>query len=100
MSASDNRVGELERLVDRHIELSELFEGRKSFMIRPFGNRPGPRHLITAATRRGDAAKSAAECLSDLVDRALVAYEAAGFAQDSTILALKRALLDAIDEAI
>jgi hypothetical protein len=95
MSATSLKGDELDRLVERHIELSELFEGRKSFATRILVNRAGPRHLVTAA---GD--KGAAECLTDLVDRALVAYEGRDFAQDSTILALKAALVDAIQDGL
>jgi hypothetical protein len=76
---------DLERLVDRHIELSELFDGR----VPP---RPAaPPRLVTVATGGG-----AAACLAALVDRALVAYEGRGFAEDATILALKFALAEAI----
>jgi hypothetical protein len=80
------RGAELERLVDRHIELSELFEGTRS----P-GRRGAPLLLVTMTE-----GKDLTDCLTDLVDRALVAYEGAGFAQDDTILALKSALVQAI----
>jgi hypothetical protein len=87
MSAMRLRGGELERLVDRHIELCELFGGR-----RPPGRRDSP-VLITM-----NDGKASIECLADLVDRAIVAYEDAGCAEDRAIFALKVALVDAIFE--
>lgn len=87
MSEARHGDDELERLVHRHIELSELFEGRPAQ-----GCREPPR----LATLRE--AKDEVECLADLVDRALVAYEGWGFAQDPTIIALKFALSEAIVE--
>jgi len=86
MSALSLREDELERLVDRHIELSELFDGS-----RPSGRVGPPFRLVTLA-----GGKATADCLADLVDRALVAYEGTGFTQDATILALKAALVQAI----
>jgi hypothetical protein len=77
----------LERLVDSHIELCELFDETKHCA------RSESPLLITMS-----GGKDASECLADLVDRALVAYESYGFAQDPTIFALKIALTEAIME--
>jgi hypothetical protein len=85
MSATRFDCDEIERLVDRHIELCELFEERM-----PRGRRAAPL-LVTMS-----GGKASSECLGDLVDRALVAYEGSGFSQDSTIYALKIALVQAI----
>lgn len=85
MSATRIDFEELERLVDRHIELSELFDEQL-----PTGNRASPR-LVTMSE-----GKAVWECFADLVDRALVAYEGSGFSRDSTIYALKTALVQAI----
>jgi hypothetical protein len=87
MSAMRLSGNELERLVDRHIELCELFEERRA---------PGRRQAPVLVTMNGG--KATVECLADLVDRALVAYEGSGFAEDATIFALKVALVDAIFE--
>ena len=87
MSEMKFEKGELERLVDRHIELCELFGERR---------RTGRREAPVLVTMNDG--KRAADCLSDLVDRALVAYEGSGFAEDPTIFALKIALVDAIFE--
>jgi len=95
MSDSIARTDRLERLVDRHIELSELFEGRDFLRVQTFVNRAGPRHFLTAAGPKG-----ASQCLADLVDRALVTYEGCGFAQDSLILSLKLALVQEINDEI
>jgi hypothetical protein len=85
MSDSNLSVTDLERLVDRHIELCELFVGKKAR-----SGRTAP-PLFTLAE-----GKAVAECLADLVDRALVAYEGSGFAEDTTIFALKAALVEVI----
>jgi hypothetical protein len=76
---------DLERLVDRHIELCQLFEGRRT---------PGRREipLLVAIT----AGKPVADYFVDLVDRALAAYEGSGFVQDSLIFSLKSALVQEI----
>jgi len=86
MRATGLRGDELERLVDRHIELSELFAGAW-----PSISKAKPIPLVTRAD-----GKELADCLADLVDRALVAYERGGFKQDSVILALKIALTETI----
>jgi hypothetical protein len=77
---------EIERLVDRHIELCELFERKRA---------PGSRAAPILVTR--SEGKSVAESLVDLVDRALVAYEGSGFSQDYAIYSLKVALVQVID---
>jgi hypothetical protein len=87
MSATAFNGNELERLVDRHIELCELFNGTVA---------PGRREAPILVTSSGG--KAMAECLADLVDQALVVYEGSGFAQDSRIFALKIALTEAIVE--
>jgi hypothetical protein len=85
MNATNPNMGELERLVDRHIELCELFDGTRAL------GRPEPPLLVT--TTEG---KTVADCIADLVDRALVTYGSSGIAQDSTIFALKAALIQVI----
>ncbi len=85
MSDTILKGDELERLVDRHIELSELFESRRGRA------RPGSPVLVTMT-----GGKALADCLADLVDRALVAYEGSGFPQDSVIFSLKAALVQVI----
>jgi hypothetical protein len=90
MRTTDSPGEELERLVDRHIELSELFVGAWTS-----GPRAAPLPLVTMT-----GGKAFADCLADLVDRALVAYEGAGFPQDSTILALKFALVETIVDSL
>jgi hypothetical protein len=87
MSATGFNGNELEQLVDRHIELCELFEGMGAS-----ARRQAPA-LITQS-----GGKATAECLADLVDQALAAYEGSDFAQDPRILALKIALTEAIIE--
>ena len=87
MSATRSSGDELERLVDRHIELCGLFGGRR------LPGRRGAPVLVTT-----NVGKAAVECLADLVDRAIVAYEGSPFAEDRTIFALKIALVDAIFE--
>lgn len=83
------RIGcyELERLVDRHIELCQLFDGKM-----PIGRKAAP-FLVTMS-----GGKATSECFTDLTDRALVAYEGSGFSEDATIYALKNALVQAIVE--
>jgi len=85
MGATRNCCNELERLIDRHIELCELFDGKLTV-----GRRSAP-FLVTMSGE-----KAASECLSDLVDRALVTYEGSGLSGDATIYALKNALVQAI----
>ena len=85
MSDVSLRGDELERLVDRHIELSELFDGRRE------NGRRGSPVLVTMT-----GGKAVADCIADLVDRALVAYEGSGFSQDSVIFSLKAALAQVI----
>jgi hypothetical protein len=85
MSTSGFYGDELERLVDSHIELSELFGGATAI-----GRRNAP--CLVAV----DIGKTRAEVLADLVDRAVVAYEGYGFSKDPTILALKLALAQEI----
>ena len=85
MNATGLSGDEIERLVDRHIELCELFIGTS-----PAARREAP-VLVTMTD-----GKTRADCLADLVDRALVAYEGTGFAQDSSIFALKAALVQVI----
>jgi len=85
MSAADSNRDELEKLVDRHIELCERFVG-----IRGRARRKAP-SLFTLSE-----GKLLADCYADLVDQALVAYEETGFVQDLTIYALKTALVQAI----
>jgi hypothetical protein len=87
MSAMRLSGDELERLVDRHIGLCELFGGRRI---------PGRRDAPVLVTM--NEGKASLECLADLVDRTIVAYEGAGYAEDRTIFALKIALVDAIFE--
>ena len=76
---------ELEKLVDRHIELCELFDGMRS------GESREPRSLVTMSEGKG-----IDECLVALVDRALVAYEFSGFHGDPMVPALKFALVQTI----
>jgi hypothetical protein len=85
MSTMDSTRDELEKLVDRHIELCERFEGSRTR-----GRRQAPA-LFTLTE-----GKALSDCYADLVDQALVAYEGSGFAQDLTIYALKSALVQAI----
>lgn len=85
MSDTGLSVDELERLVDRHIELSELFGGGRAH-----GRREAP---VLATMAEG---KDVAECIADLADRALVAYERTGFLQDGAIFSLKAALAQVI----
>jgi hypothetical protein len=87
MSATRHENDELERLVDRHIELCELFYGRRA---------PGPRTAPPLLTM--NYGKNASECFADLVDSALAAYGGSGLAEDCTIFALRIALVDAIFE--
>lgn len=87
MSAVRLSENELERLVDRHIGLCELFGGRRI---------PGRRYTPVLVTMTEG--KASLDCLADLVDRAIVAYDDAGYAEDRTIFALKIALVDAIFE--
>lgn len=86
MRATSQRVEDIERLVDRHIELSELFEARRA---RP---RARPPALLVPL----EPGASLADCLGGLVDRALVAYEGSGFAEDAIIRSLKAALAESI----
>jgi hypothetical protein len=85
MDAANIRDYELDRLVDSHIELCELFDG-----ARVSGRREAP--LLITMTE----GKAWADCLADLVDRALVVYGGPGFVQDTAIFALKAALVQAI----
>ncbi len=89
MSASGIKGEELERLVDRHIILSQLFVAPMSPGLR------APPRLVVAVSEEA----STAERLADLADLALAAYEGGGYAEDPLILSLKSALLDAIREA-
>jgi len=89
MDATRNASNELQKLVDRHIELCELFDGAI-----PPARRNSPL-LVTM-----NDGKAMAECLSDLVDNALVAYEVTGFAQDPTIYCLRILLSEAIEKRI
>jgi hypothetical protein len=77
----------IERLVDRHIELCELFDGTR------LGGRAAGPLLIT--TNEG---KSVADCLSDLVDRTLAAHEGGLSIRDPGVYALKVAVSQAIVE--
>jgi hypothetical protein len=76
---------ELEMLVDRHIELCELSENRR------VSARTASPVLFTM-----NHGKATVECLADLADSALAAYEGRGPTQDPTIFALKIALTEAI----
>jgi len=87
MSDMDSRRCGLQRLINRHIELCELFEG---------GNASERRAAPILVTLSGG--RASAECLADLVDRALIAYEGSGFTPDPRITALKFALSEAIVE--
>lgn len=87
MDALRTGCDELERLVDRHIELCEHFDGEM-----PLARKAAP----FLGTMSGGKAPS--ECLANLVDRALVAYEGSDFTGDTAIYALKIALVHAIVE--
>jgi hypothetical protein len=77
----------LGRLIDRHVELCELFNQNGSSICREAPSLIAP-----------NGGKTSAECLADLVDQALVVYGGMDFAQDPRILSLKIALTDAIVE--
>jgi hypothetical protein len=85
MDAARIACYELERLVDRQIELCELFDGKM-----PMGRKAAP-FLVTMSE-----GKAISKCYTDLADRALIAYEGSGFAGDTAIYALKVALVQAI----
>jgi hypothetical protein len=76
---------ELEMLVDRHIELCELSESRR------VGLSAAPPLLFTM-----NHGKATVECLADLADSALAAYEGRSPTQDPAFFALKIALTEAI----
>jgi hypothetical protein len=82
MRASETNTGKLYRLIDRHIELSELFDRRM-----PPARRAPPVLLTTMSVGKPDA-----ECLVALADRVLAAYEGTSFDQDPSVLALRAAL--------
>jgi len=86
MSAADSKRDELDKLVNRHIELCERFYGKRA------RGRRKPPMLFTLTE-----GKLLSDCYADLVDHALVAYERLGCAQDLTIFSLKTALVQAID---
>jgi hypothetical protein len=85
MSDTRFKGDELERLIASHIELCELFDNSRPRPLR------APPILFTMSE-----GKATVECLADLVDHALVAYEGKDFSQDPAIYALKIALTDAI----
>jgi hypothetical protein len=85
MNFATTRGDELEKLVDRHIELCERFVRLRA-----------PEHGRAPAIFTMWEGKAVAECFADLADRALVVYEGSGFVQDPTIYALKAALAQAI----
>jgi hypothetical protein len=77
----------IERLIDSHTELCGIFDGKSAAVTRD-----APPLITPSLGRDG------AECLADLVDQALAAYESADYARDPRIFALKIALTDAILE--
>ena len=87
MSAISVKGNGLGRLVDRHMELCELFNGKGAHACAE------PPVLIAP-----NVGKTSAECIADLVDQALAVNGGADFAQDPRIIALKIALTDAIVE--
>jgi hypothetical protein len=87
MSDTYSKDGSVERLVESHIELCKRFD-------RP--GTPGPREVPLLETWSGE--KNTAECLADLVDRALAAYEGRRTSSDPRISSLKLALIEAISE--
>jgi hypothetical protein len=82
MRASETMTEKLDILIDRHTELSELFD-RKI----PSARRAPPVLLTTMSVGKADA-----ECLVALADRVLAAYEGTSFDQDPSVLALRAAL--------
>jgi hypothetical protein len=82
MRAPENMTEKLDLLIDRHTELSELFD-RKIASAR----RAPPVLLTTMSVGKADA-----ECLVALADRVLAAYEGTSFDQDPSVLALRAAL--------
>jgi hypothetical protein len=89
MDASRIMGDELEKLVDRHIELCELFDGTR------LPKRPAAPLLMTMSD-----GKASAQCLSDLAERAFAAYEAPGFAQDPIVYSLRIFLAEAIAKRV
>jgi hypothetical protein len=82
MRVSETKTEKLDRLIDRHIELSELFDRKL-----PSARRAPPVLLTTMSV-----GKAEAECLVTLADRVLAAYEGTSFDQDPSILSLRAAL--------
>ena len=82
MRAPDAITEKLDLLIDRHAELSELFDRRIA------SARRAPPVLLTTMS----AGKADAECLVALADRVLAAYEGTSFDQDPSVLALRAAL--------
>jgi hypothetical protein len=87
MSAISVKGDGLGRLVDRHAELCEVFNGNGS-----------PACVEAPVLIAPNGGKTSAECIADLVDQALAVYGGTDFAQDPRIIALKIALTDAIVE--
>jgi hypothetical protein len=82
MRTSEMNTEKLDRLIDRHAELSELFD-RKI----PYARRAPPVLLTTMSV-----GKAEGECLVALADRVLAAYEGTAFDQDPSVLSLRAAL--------
>ncbi len=82
MRACEPNTGKLERLIDRHIELSELFDRKIP------SDRRAPPILLTTMS----AGKTDAECLVVLADRVLAAYQGNSFDLEESVLYLRAAL--------
>jgi hypothetical protein len=82
MREPETKTERLALLIDRHTELSELFDRRI-----PFARRAPPVLLTTMSVGKVDA-----ECLVALADRVLAAYEGTAFDQDPSVLSLRAAL--------
>ncbi len=90
MRECEANTGKLERLIDRHIELSELFDRK-----RPSDRRAPPVLLTTMSVGKTDA-----ECLVVLADRVLAAYQDSSFDSEESVLSLKAALSGTIADIL
>jgi len=90
MRVSETKMEKLDRLIDRHIELSELFDRRI-----PSERRAPPVLLTTMSV-----GKAEAECFVVLADRVLAAYEGTSFDQDPSVISLRAALGQAIADML
>ena len=89
MVTACNDCALIERLVDRHIGLSELYEGGD------LGKTAWAPPLLT-----DNEGKTVADCLSDLADRALAASSNGLAFSDRTVSVLKAAMAQTIADMI